>query len=221
MMETTDKSPSGGVQALIDRIREQGVQAAQSEADELLSRARKEADEMLRKAKSEADAALAKARAEIESQRKASLDALQLAARDTVQELKSRITSRFEEFVKRLVVSATRDTEIVRNLVLILAGRAASEFIQDKEIEVRISEALLNGQSGPVFQEEGKLAILGLASDMLREGLVLAADSEVEGGVRVRLIEDKLEIDLSDRAISRMIAQRILPRFKSIVEGAE
>ncbi len=123
--------------------------------------------------------------------------------------------------MKRLVVSATRDKEIVRSLVLILAGNAASEFIKDKEIEVRISEALLNGETGPVFKEDGKLAILGLASDMLREGLQLASDSEVEGGVRVRLIEDQLEIDLSDRAISRMIAQRILPRFKSILEGAE
>jgi V/A-type H+-transporting ATPase subunit E len=221
MMETNDKTPAGGVQALIDRIREQGVQAAQGEADQLLSDARKEADEIVRRARAEADTALAKAKAEIEAQRKASLDALRLAARDTVQELKSRITSRFEEFVKRLVVSATRDKEMVRNLVLVLAGHAASEFIQDKEIEVRVSEALLNGEPGPVFKEEGKLAILGLASDMLREGLVLVPDSEIEGGVRVRLIADQLEIDLSDRSISRMISQRILPRFKSIVEGAE
>jgi hypothetical protein len=37
----------------------------------------------------------------------------------------------------------------------------------------------------------------------------------------VRLVKDKLEIDLSDRAVSRMIAQRLIPRFKAIVEGAE
>jgi V/A-type H+-transporting ATPase subunit E len=54
---------------------------------------------------------------------------------------------------------------------------------------------------------------------MLREGLTLVPDSEIEGGARVRLVQDQLEIDLSDRAISRLIAQRLLPRFRAILDG--
>ena len=119
--------------------------------------------------------------------------------------------SRFEEFVKRLVISATRDKELVRSIVLVLAGHAADEFIKDKEIEVRLSSSLLEGQTGPVFKEEGKLAILGLSSDMLREGVELVSDSDIEGGARVRLVQDKLEIDLSDRAIARMISAAVAP----------
>lgn len=219
-MEETTKT-SSGVQELIDRIRDQGMQAAKEEADCLVRQARQEAARIVAQANAEAEAARTKARTEIEAYRAAALDALQLAARDTVLDLKSRVTSRFEEFVKRLVTSATRDKELIRSLVLVLAGHAAEEFIQDKEVEVRISDALLEGQTGPVFKEEGKLAILGLSSDMLREGLELVPDSEVQGGARVRLVEDKLEIDLSDRAIARMISQRLIPRFKAILEGAE
>jgi V/A-type H+/Na+-transporting ATPase subunit E len=219
MAETTTNS--SGVQELIDRIRDQGVQAAQDEANRLLRDARQQAQQMVAQAKAEADATQAKARAEIEAYRQASIDALGLAARDTVLELKARIIARFEEFVKRLVVSATRDKELVRSIVLVLAGHAAEEFIQDKEIEVRISNVLLQGESDPVLKEEGKLAILGLASDMLREGLELVPDSEIQGGARVRLVQDKLEIDLSDRAIARLISQRLVPRFKAIMEGAE
>ena len=219
MAETT--KTSSGVQELIDRIRDQGVQAAQEEADRLLRHARQQAAEIVAQAKAEAEAAQEKARAEIEAYRLASIEALRLAARDTVLDLKARVMARFEEFVKRLVVSATRDKELVRSIVLVLAGHAADEFIKDKEIEVRISSALLEGQTGPVFKEEGKLAILGLSSDMLREGLELVSDSDIEGGARVRLVQDKLEIDLSDRAIARMISQRLLPRFKAILEGAE
>jgi V/A-type H+-transporting ATPase subunit E len=212
---------SSGVQNLIDRIRDQGVQAAQAEADRLLRHARQQAQEIVSQAKAEAAAAQEQARAEIEAHRTAALDALQLAARDTVLDLEARVLARFEEFVKRLVVSATRDKELVRSLVLVLAGHAAEEFIQDKEVEVRISSSLLEGQTGPVFKEEGKLAILGLSSDMLREGLELASDSEIEGGARVRLVQDKLEIDLSDRAIARLISQRMIPRFKAILEGTD
>jgi V/A-type H+/Na+-transporting ATPase subunit E len=219
-MEETTKAPSG-VQELIERIRDQGVQAAENEAERLVREARKQAAAIVAQAKAEAEAAREKARAEIEAHRTASLDALQLAARDAVLELKARVMARFEEFVKRLVVSATRDKELVRDIVLVLAGHAAEEFVKDKTVQVRISSAILEGTTGPVLKEEGKLAILGLASDMLREGLELMSDREIKGGARVRLVKDKLEIDLSDRAVSRMIAQRMLPRFKAILEGAE
>lgn len=219
MAETT--KTDSGVQELIDRIRTAGVQAAQEEADHLLRRARQQAAEIVEQAKAEAEAAQATARAEIEAYRIASTEALRLAARDTVLDLQARVVSRFEEFVKRLVTSATRDKELVRAIVLVLAGHAADEFIKDKQVEVRLSKSLLEGSTGPVFDKEGKLAILGLSSDMLREGVELAPDDEVEGGARVRLVDDKLEIDLSDRAVARMIAQRMLPRFKAILKAEE
>jgi V/A-type H+/Na+-transporting ATPase subunit E len=219
MTETT--KTTSGVQELIDRIRTTGVQAAEEEADRLLRHARQQATETIAQAKAEADAMQEKARTEIEAYRLASTEALRLAVRDTVLDLKARVMARFEEFVKRLVISATRDKELVRSIVLVLAGHAAEEFIKDKEIEVRISNSLLEGFTGPVFKDEGKLAILGLSSDMLREGLELMSDSDIEGGARVRLVQDKLEIDLSDRAVARMISERMLPRFKAILEGAE
>lgn len=216
MQETTK---STRVQELISQIRDQGVHAATQEAERILREARVKASEIVTQAKAEANALKAETRADIEAQHSAAQDALQLAARDTVLELKARVTARFEEFIKRLVVSATRDEEFVRNIVLVLAGHAAQEFIQDKEIEVRISSAFLTGKAE--FKEEAKNIILGLSSDMLREGVELISDAEVKGGARVKLVADKLEIDLSDHAVSRMIAQRILPRFKAIVKDAE
>jgi V/A-type H+/Na+-transporting ATPase subunit E len=216
-MQADTKTPAG-VQSLIERIRDQGVQAAQQEADRVLAAAKKQAADIVAQAKAEADAERAKARAEIEAHRTASLDALQLAARDAVLDLKAQVINRFEQFVKRAVVSATRNEQLIRNIVLVLAGHAADEFIRDKEIEVRISKSLLGEAT---LEEDGRQAILGLSSDMLREGIQLMPDDEVEGGARVRLVKDKLEIDLSDRAVARLICQRMVPRFKAIVEGAQ
>ncbi len=213
-----DTTTSTGVQTLIERIRDEAIQTAQAEADRLLADARQQASEIVAQAKSEADAERAKASAEIEADRAASLDALRLASRDTVLNLKAGVIARFEEFVKRLVVSATHDEQLIRNIVLVLAGRAAEEFIQDKDIEVRISKALLGEAT---LTEEGNQAILALSSDMLREGIELIPDDEVTGGARVRLIEDKLEVDLSDRAVARLISQRMIPRFKAILDGVE
>ncbi|MFN3159144.1 MAG: hypothetical protein ACE37I_07500 [Rubinisphaera brasiliensis] len=209
---------SSGVQDLIQRIRDQGVDAAQKEADRILAEAKQRAADIVATAKAEAEAEKTQARKEIEAHRAASLDALQLAARDTVLDLKARVIAKFEEFVNRLVVSATRDEQLVRNVVLVIAGRAAEEFVQDKDVEIRISKALLGE---PTMANEAKLSILGLSTEMLREGIDLTPDDEIEGGARVRLIEEKLEIDLSDKAVAHLISQRLLPRFRSILEGED
>ena len=80
---------SSGVQELIDRIRDQGVEAAQEESNRLLHSARQQAAEIVAQAKSEAEAMHAKATAEVDAYRAASMDGLRLAARDTVLDLKA------------------------------------------------------------------------------------------------------------------------------------
>ncbi|MEW4564411.1 hypothetical protein AB1K70_17865 [Bremerella sp. JC770] len=212
-----NENTSDGVQSLIDRIRDDGVQAARDKAEQILKDARHEASQIVADAKAEADSLRADAKREIEDHRTASLDALQLAARDTVLDLKAGVVARFEEFLKRLVVSATHDEETIRSLVLVLAGRTASEFIQDKDMEIRISKALLGENT---LKEEGNRTLLALSSDMLREGIQLIPDDGIQGGARVQLVNEQLEIDLSDQAISRMIAQRMIPRFREILKGA-
>jgi V/A-type H+-transporting ATPase subunit E len=79
----------------------------------------------------------------------------------------------------------------------------------------------LTGQPDPKLRDLGKQTILSLSSDMLREGVELIPSSSVEGGAKVRLVGEQLEIDLSDKAISKMLADHLLPRFQAILTGAE
>jgi V/A-type H+/Na+-transporting ATPase subunit E len=212
---------SAGVQELIGRIRDQGIQAAKDQADRIVKEAEIQAAKMVADAKAEVERMREKTLAEIEANRAAAMEALRLSARDTVLQLKSKVASSFEVFMKRLVTSATRDEELIKALVLVLAGHAVDEFIKDKEIHILLSDAILTGQSDEKLRQRGKQVILTLSSDMLREGIELIPSSEIEGGARVRLVKDQLEIDLSDRAIAKMLYERTLPRFRAIVEGVE
>jgi V/A-type H+-transporting ATPase subunit E len=212
---------SSGVHELISRIRDEGVQAGKQEAEKILQKARAEAAKILTDAEAESQALRERTQADMEAYRAATLESLKLSARDTVLQLKSRVASAFEVFVSRLVTSATRDEELIKAIVLVLAGHAADEFIKDKEIQIFISDALLSGKADPKLRERGKQAILALSSDMLREGIELIPSSEEKGGARVRLVKDKVEIDLSEKAIARMLYEQILPRFRAIVEGIE
>ena len=219
--ERSKEGAGAGVQNLVDRIRDQGVLAATEKANKILRDAEAKSAKMLADAKLEVERLRENARIEIESNRAAALEALKLSARDTVLQLKSVVSSAFEVFVQRLVTSATRDEKFIKSIVLVLADHAQKELIGDKEIEIHISESILTGETNEKMSERTKQTILGLSSEMLREGVELIPSSEIEGGARVRLVKDKLEIDLSDKAISKLLYQRILSRFQSILEGSE
>jgi len=221
MTEQEQSKTGAGVQNLVDRIRDQGVLAATEKANKILRDAEAKSAKMLADAKLEVERLRENARIEIESNRAAALEALKLSARDTVLQLKSVVSSAFEVFVQRLVTSATRDEKFIKSIVLVLADHAQKELIGDKEIEIHISESILTGETNKKMSERTKQTILGLSSEMLREGVELIPSSEIEGGARVRLVKDKLEIDLSDKAISKLLYQRILSRFQSILEGSE
>lgn len=215
------KNADSSVQGLIDRIRDQGVQSANREAERILVDAEAKASRLLADARNEVEQMRLKASADISAEQAAALEALKLSARDTVLQLKNKVSAAFETFVRRLVTSSTQDRELIKNLVLVLAGHSVDEFVKDKKIQILLSEAILSGQSDEELRAMGKQAILNIASDMLREGVELVAASDVEGGAKVRLIGEQLEIDLSDKAISKMLADRLSPRFQAIVTGIE
>ena len=209
------------VQALIDRIRDQGVQSANQEAARILAEAEEKASHLLADAQKQIEQLRAKATADIEAEQAAAEEALKLSARDTIMRLKNVVAAAFETFVGRLVTTATQDRDLMKKLVLVLAGQSAEELIKDKQIQILMSDHLLTGKSDPKLQELGKQTILSLSSDMLREGVELIPSSSIQGGAKVRLVGEQLEIDLSDKAIAKMLADHLLPRFQGILTGTE
>ena len=221
MKEQEQSKTGAGVQNLVDRIRDQGILAANEKAAKIIRDAEAKSAKMLADAKREVEQLREKNRIEIEANNTAALEALKLSARDAMLQLKAKVSSEFEVFVQRLVTSATRDEQFIKSIVLVLAGHVEKDLIGDKEIQILISETILTDQRNEKLGEHTKKIILGLSSEMLRKGVELIPSSDIEGGASVRLVNDKLEIDLSDKAISKLLYQRILPRFQAILEGSE
>jgi len=227
MADKSDTRTSEGVQALISRLRDEGVQAGREEAERLLSDARDEAARILDAARNEAETLRSRATADAAREREAAIAALRLAERDTVLELRQGIAHHFERHVKRLVSRAMLDEDLVRSLVLVLAGRAASEFLEGREADVLVARALFLGET-PDDDHARRQAdarvrdfILGITGEMLREGVELMPADELSGGVRVRLRGEDAELDLSDEAVAELLARHLLPRFQALISGAE
>ncbi len=223
MAEQTLKT-SSGVHDLVTRLRDEGVQAGRSEADRLVADAKRQAAQIVEEARAEAAALQESTRVDVEKEKEAAMQALRLAARDAVLELREGVSRHFERHVKRLVSQMTVDEEFIRALVLVLAGRTVGEFVQDKDAEVLVAAAM----GDAVSEEDVETArartrdfILGITGNMLREGVELLPDSEITGGARVRVKGEHAEIDLSDATVTALLMKNLLPRFQAILDGSE
>jgi V/A-type H+-transporting ATPase subunit E len=217
-MAEPDVTPSG-VQALIDRIRDEGVQSALEEAARILMEARAQAARTVSDAKAEAAAMSKEAKAAIETERTAAIESLRMAARDTELELRTAVLSAFEEHVRSLITDVTAEGSVLRDMILVLAGRAAEDLIKDRDAVILVPERLAD-EAPPELEEFLQRSALQLSADVLRKGIQLIPSSEVRGGARVRLVDDDLEIDLSDEALSEMMLKLLLPRYRKILAEA-
>lgn len=215
-----------GVQELIGRLRGEGVKAGKEEAERVLQEARQQADQIVTQAKAEADQIRNQARTEIEAERKAAGEAIQTAFRDTELKLESEIKAAFADYVRRLVSMELRDKDFLRQLILAIFGRATSQLQKDQPAEIRLSDELFVADEKETrLTDEGRdrfrHLVLGISGEMLRKGIELAPAGTDDGGMRVRLVGEDLEIDLSEKALSDLLLSFLIPRFRAIVTGVD
>jgi V/A-type H+-transporting ATPase subunit E len=224
MTELEDNNPASGVQNLIDRIRGEGVKAGEKEAHRIVREAERKATAIIAEAKSNAEKTLADTRARIASEQQSAEESLKLAARDTIKELGVNVREAFNRQLKRFVSAQLEDREFLREVILALAGQTAAETLQNKAIEVLLSENLAGEQAGADSSDEDAEArirqfILSVSSEAMREGIEFKLDPHVEQGVSVRVVDEELRIDLNEVTISDFLVRHLLPRYRRILAG--
>ena len=217
---------SSGIDTLVARLREDGVAAGRAEADRILAEADTRARRILDAAEAEAGAKREAALKEAEAYRRAGEDALRTAARDAVLDLKEQLSRRFAEDVGKTVSAVMRDEELLIRMILAVAGRAREEGDVDAAAEVevilpRAAVGLDELRRKPEELREGSLThfAAATAAEMLREGVSFARAGDDEGGIRLKLGDRGVSIDLSDRAVAEAVLVHLQPRFRALLEG--
>ena len=218
--------PASGVDALIAKLRDEGVSAGRSEADKIVAEAHARAKQIVDKAKAEAKQHLAAAQKEGDAYQSAGQEAVKTAMRDTVLDMKSQLMQRFSADVKRLASEELGKDETLKRMILELVGRAREDtgLAKAEEIEVILPEkaaGLEELRKNPAELQKGRATryVLGLTDEMLREGVTFSASEDIESGVRIRVVEGNITIDLTDEAIAALLLQHLQPRFRAVLEG--
>lgn len=208
---------------MIDRLKTDGVSRGQAEAEALIAEARKQSMGILDGAKKEAEEILTKARREARQIEENGKQALNLASRDATLKLRESFQHEFRKRFGKLVSFTLRDDDFLKRLILEVARKAVPAD-EGTPVEIllpssKVSSEDLENQINQV--QEGTLShfVLGLTGDQLREGVTFGAADTFTEGVRVRLTDAEVEVDLTDETVSALLMRFLAPRFRVLVDS--
>ena len=217
---------SSGVEQLISRLRDDGVRQGREEAQRIVEDAEHRATWLMEQAREQADELIAKAREESERLRRSGEEALQIAARDAVLNMKGFLSERFAVEVRRLVGEQLRDEELLRQMILEIAGRVRDDLglEQARQMEVLLPRDVIGLDElrhHPETLKEGTLShfVLAVAQSLLRDGVTFSNGKPGQCGICLRLTGQDLEVELTDEAVAKLLLAHLQPRFRALLEG--
>ena len=227
MSKGSDSTPhpiASGVDALIERLRDEGVDEGRSKAQRIISEAETRASWMVSQAREEAERIISRAREEARRSQKGAEEAMLIAARDALLSVKAQLTQQFAGKVRRLVSETVSKEKILEQMGLELGVRVRHEVGEDGEVEVILPHDVVGVDDlrrNINDLKEGPLSnfILAETTDMVREGVSFGVSEEDEGGLRLKLNEGEIELDMTDQAVAELLLQHLQPRFRALLEG--
>jgi V/A-type H+/Na+-transporting ATPase subunit E len=198
------------LQSLLEKIQQEGLAKAESQAQVLLQSARKQADQILSEARAAADATRAKAEQDGAVFAERARASLNQAARDVVLSVSNMLTATLRDLVLRDVRTALTPDALQKMLESVVAA-----YFSNPEEERQIDLLLKPDQADKL-----RAFLLGRFKDQLRGGLQVKGDSSVLAGFKVNVTDEKVQHDLTDAAIADALSQLLRPQVAAIVKQA-
>jgi len=225
-MKEKQQIASSGVEALLERLKNEGVVAGQEQAENLVTNAQKRAEWIIETAELEAQELLDQAKKQAEDIRISGQDALKLAARDAFLRLRDNLLGSFSDEVMRVVGKQMSDKAFTEQLILALAGtvREKSALDLSKEIVINLPEDVIGVEElrqNPEELKQGSLShyTAAIAANLLRDGVNFQVTDDIDAGLSIRLVDDAMVIDFTDETVSTLLLEHLQPRFRALLQG--
>jgi len=215
---------SAGVEGLINRLRDQGIEQGRSQAEALITAAQQQAAEIIAEAKQEAETIVAKGKEESKKLKMAGEAAIRLAMRDTVLAMEGDLLNEFINRLRRMVKGVLADPAFLERIILEVVGKAAPA-LADKRAELLLPSEFISLEDLRKKPEEARPGtlmqfVLSLGGGMLREGMRFGVSDEGTAGIKVRLVDEDVQVELTENAVTGLLLRHMLPRFRALLRGA-
>lgn len=218
---------SSGVKALIERLREQGVEAGREKAGRIEAEARRRAADIERAGEDKAKQILEQAVSKADALKNGGKEALKVAMRDTVLALRTELVETISDNVRRLITAEMDKVDFLRQLIRDVAGQARERAGVDRgeAVKVIVPRKLVGLEDlrhDPLRLHEGGMThfVLNVAGDVLKEGISIGvSEDDDQHGIRLYLENKQVYIDLTDKAVADLLLEHLQPRFRAVLEG--
>lgn len=196
------------VQELLERIKSEGVDAAQAEAGRIISGAQAQAKALAADAEKKAAEMEAGAKARVEAMEKASKLALAQASRDTVLALRARV----QEFMRAAIHSSTveaLDAGFIAKILPELLNAMAKDTGSDLTVflPAKTLEALDGALANRLAKEIGA-------------GVQFKPFDGIDAGFRIAVDASGARYDFSAESIADILASRVNARLAECVQAS-
>ena len=186
---------------LIDKIKKDGVEQAESDAAKITTGAKDQAQGIIDDAQKKAKEIIARAQEESSSFRASSEKALKQAARDALLALRGRVT----EFFARVIKTNVQDelsTTVLKDIIMQAVEHSIKEGIMDIEVVVSASDKkVLKEKLFAALRKEAK------------EKVLLKTSKAIEKGFRIGEQGKDSYLDFTDQAIAEGFKRYLNPKL--------
>lgn len=198
------------LQSLLDRIRHEGVERAEAEAEGIVGEAQQRARQIVAEARVEADELRRQAEADAAASRERGEKALDQAGRDFLLTLQKRIEAILRETL-RDTVAAALTPDVVADMLVRLAEAYAAHDMNESRVDVLLA---------PDDREAVAALVMQKYRDLVNQGLTLRADERLAKGFKVSFVDDRLYHDFSLAALAEALAPVLKPSLGACVARA-
>lgn len=190
------------VASFAKQLKEDGIDAARKEAENILAEARKEAKKLLDNAKGEIEKMEKDAEARIAQKKSNSEAEIQLAARDLMNSFKNKIEEVGSQLLKGKVAEALNDQEVVKNAIsdLLKTQKTGQEW--ELALGEKVGKPLANTVNG-LFKE--KNASVKLAEELKKAGFELRSEKGSE------------VLEVTEDSVTESFRRLLSPELKKIL----
>ena len=198
------------LQDLIDQIKKDGVEAAETEAEAIVKAAKENAKQIIADAQAQADKILSHAKVETERMTKSSEDAIRQAGRNLLISFRESVTRELRAIVGENVTAVYSSDALASLIISIIENWANKPDAEDIAV-------ILNTQDLNKLEEN----LLAALKEKTIKGITLKANDNFDGGFRIAVNNGSAYYDYSAEAVVDMLSNYLSPKVTELMKEAK
>jgi len=191
---------------LIEKIKKEGVEKAEKDANALIEKAKAKSEAILRQAEQEKDEIIKEAEARVGELKKTQEKALKQAARDILLTLRSRVVEFFHRVVKEKIAGQLKP-DVLKDLI----AKTIENFRKNENLDVDI---LLSKED----RDKLKKYLFDALSVEAKKHVTLTKSDGIEKGFRIGEKGKDSYFDFTDEAIAEAFSRYLNPALVEMLD---